>query len=96
MKNAPRERVVAKPIPKGTSVKKKREVYAEVCYYYPRYSLEEVAKLPARDVALLLKIARREEARRMFNLVQIAAAPHTKKGQGVKELSNYFKKIFEG
>ena len=66
-----------------------------MCYYYPQYTLEEVAKLPARDISLLLKIARKQEARKMYNLVQVVASPHTKKGQGVKKLSDYYKKEFE-
>ena len=70
----------------------KREIYAEVAYYYPQYTLEEVSKLPARDITLLLKTARRLKAGEMYNLVQIVASPHTKKGQGVKKLSDYFKK----
>lgn len=70
----------------------KREVYAEVAYYYPQYTLEEVSRLPARDIRLLLKTAKRLKAVELYNLVQIVASPHTKKGQGVKKLSDYFKK----
>lgn len=91
------DRVVAKPVTIDDSASggKKRELYAEVCYFYPQYTLKEVAQLPARDVKLLLKVARRQEALRNFNLVQIVASPHTKKGMGVKKLSDYFKKEFE-
>jgi len=85
--------VKAKPIPGKTQTgQSKREVYAEVAYYYPQYTLQEVAKLPARDVTLLLRTARRLQAVEMYNLVQIATAPHTKKGQGVKKLSDHYKK----
>lgn len=70
----------------------KREVYAEVAYYYPQYTLEEVSRLPARDIRLLLKTAKRLKAVELYNLVQIVASPHTKEGQGVKKLSDYFKK----
>lgn len=71
----------------------KRELYARVCYFYPQYKLEEVAKMPNRDVALLLKIANQIEALKMLNLTQISAAPHTKKGMGVKRLTTHFKKV---
>lgn len=85
--------IKAKPIPGKTQTQQqKREVYAEVAYYYPQYTLKEVSELPARDITLLLKTARRLKAAEMFNLVQIVASPHTKKGQGVKKLSDYFKK----
>lgn len=84
--------IKAKPIGKTQTKQEKREVYAEVAYYYPQYTLQEVASLPARDITLLLKTARRLRAMEMFNLIQIVASPHTKKGQGVKKLSDYFKK----
>ncbi len=68
-----------------------RDLYATVCFYY-NYNLLEASHLPARDIALLIKTARRLEAKRMSDLTQIAAAPHTVKGRGVKKLSAYFKK----
>lgn len=71
----------------------KRELYATVCYYYPRYSLVEVQNLPGRDVQLLLKTARKIEAQRMYNLTQITAAPHSRKQVNVKKLIDYFKKM---
>lgn len=71
----------------------KRETWARVCYYYPQYTLETVATLPIRDLRLLLKMAERIEAERSYDLVQIVAAPHTKKGKGVKDLTDHYKKI---
>lgn len=70
----------------------KREVWASICYYYPQYTLKEASLLPSRDIKLLLKTARRLEAARMRDLVQVVAAPHTKKGEGVKKLLSYFEK----
>lgn len=90
-----RKHVVAKPITSQTKGQSKREIYAEVCYFYPQYTLEEVAQLPARDIQLLLKVARKQEATKMYNLLQVVSAPHTKKGQGVKTLSKYFKGIID-
>jgi len=63
-----------------------RALLAELCYYYPQYTLAAARRLPARDVVLLLKTARKKDSERYLNLTQIAAAPHTKKGQGVKKL----------
>ena len=71
----------------------KRELYARVCYFYQQYKLDEVEKMPNRDVALLLKVANQVEALKMLNLTQISAAPHTKKGMGVKKLTSHFKKV---
>lgn len=63
------------------------------CYYYPAYKLDEVSRLPARDLYLLIKTAQKMEAIKMFNYTQIAAAPHTKKGTGVKKLAEHFKRM---
>jgi len=70
----------------------RREIFATVCYYYPQYKLIEAQDLPSRDITLLLKTARKVESQKMYNLVQIAAAPHTVKGRGVKKLATFFSK----
>lgn len=69
-----------------------RELWAMIAYYYPQYSLEEASNLPYRDIKLLLKTAQKIEAQKYFNLTQIAAAPYTKKGSGVKKLTEHFRK----
>lgn len=81
-------------IQKVTSAKKFKaeELLAKVCYYYPQYNLEQAARLSYRQVQLLLRVAKQEQAVQLYNLTQIAAAPHTKKGQGVTKLSEHFKK----
>lgn len=78
------------PKDKGAS---KRELYATVCYYYPQYTLKDVAKLPARDVSLLLKTAQKRQAEYLHNLTLIAQAPHSKKQANVKRLVEHFKKL---
>lgn len=85
--------IVAQPIrPQQDQKISNRELWATVCYYYPQYTLREAKKLSARDIRLLLKIANQKEAEKMLQLTQIASAPHTKKGQGVKQLTEYYKK----
>lgn len=74
----------------------KREMYATIAYFYPQYKLKEVQKLPARDVVLLFETAKKLQAANYVNMTQISAAPHTKKGQGVKQLLNEFRKIAKG
>lgn len=76
------------PSDKGLS---KRELYATVCLYYPQYKLSDVQNMPYRDVKLLLRVAWKRDANLFFNLTQIAAAPHTKNGSGVKKLLETFR-----
>lgn len=86
-------RVKAKPVPKIRGNKQtNRRLWAEVCYYYPQYTLKEASQLSARDIRLLLKTASRLEATRFYNLTQIASAPHSEKGKGVKELIDHFQR----
>lgn len=72
------------------------EVFAELCFYYPQYRMSQRHFLSHKYTMLLLKVARRKEAERMYNLTNIAAAPHTKKGQGVKKLLTHFKRLADG
>jgi hypothetical protein len=83
----------AQSVPSSEDTTLDRDIWATVAYYYPQYTLKEARKLPARDIKLLIKIARKLEAEKMFNLTQIVAAPHTKKGEGVKKLSEHFKRL---
>lgn len=73
-----------------------RTLYATVCFYYPQYKLEDVEQMPYRDVALLLRIAEQMEASRMYNYTLIASAPHSKNGNGVKNLIEHFRKLIKG
>lgn len=63
---------------------------ATLCFYYPAYTLAEARKIPYRDVLLLLDIARKERSKFLYDLTQIAAAPQTEKGKGVKMLSEFY------
>ncbi len=87
-----RPHVVAKSVHQnlGKKVESNRRLWATVCYYYPQYTLEDARKLSVRDIRLLLGTARRMEAQKMLMLTQIAAAPHTKNGKGVKQLTKHF------
>lgn len=72
-----------------------RQLFATVAYYYPQYTLKQVENMPYRDVLLLMKTATRIEAERMYNLTQIASAPHSKNGKGVKQLLDHFRKVMK-
>lgn len=87
------KRVKAKSV-SGETAKKltKREMWATVAYHYPQYTLKDASKLSARDIKLLLRVANKIKAQDKYDLTQIAAAPHTKKGSGVKKLTEFFKK----
>ena len=62
------------------------------CYLFPQYTLAEARKLPAVHINKMIKEARREQSRNYLELLQISAAPHTKKGEGVKSLTDRYKK----
>lgn len=83
-----------KPLPKKKV--NSRSILAEFCYFYPSYKLSEARRIPGRDVDLMLRVARKKRAELFYNLTHIAAAPHTRKGEGVKKLSNGYRKVIGG
>jgi hypothetical protein len=89
-------RVRVQPVNKKSQRINGEELIAQVCYYYPQYDLDTAKQLSYRRVRLLLRVAQQQQAIQLYNLTQIAAAPHTKKGIGVKKLSDHFKKIADG
>lgn len=85
----PRIQVQNLPPKKDTS---QDDVIARFCYYFPQYTFQEALALPFRRIRQMLAVVDSEKAREYFILTKIAAAPHTKKGEGVKKLLNEFKK----
>lgn len=90
--------IVAQQVQKQQSAQSVREGMMQaaclVAYHYPQYKPEDAMKINIKMQKRLLKVARKVEAERMYNLTQIAAAPHTKKGQGVRSLLDFFRKAF--
>lgn len=72
------------------------DLIAKFCFNFPQYTFAQAKKLPYKRVVQMLRVARREEARRMFELMQVVAAPKTKKGSGVKKVLEYYQDIMEG
>jgi hypothetical protein len=73
----------------------RRELYATVCWYYPQYNLNQVSKLPARDIDLLIRVARKREAMKFYNLAQVSAAARARKGNGMRKIIDHFRKVAE-
>lgn len=67
-------------------------ILARVCMYYS-YTLAQARRLPYKDVKILSKQIDREQARQNYEALQIATAPHTKRGSAVKTLAKYYKKV---
>ena len=81
----PRSVKVAKVPKTGAKEDEVMRMLATLCYFYPQYTFAQARKLPYRRVAMLIAEAHRQEAIRYYNLTQIMAAPHTKKGEGVRK-----------
>ncbi len=71
------------------------DVLATFCYKYPQYTFAQAEKLPYKRIVQMLKISRRLDAEKMLELINIVVAPHTKKGQGVKNIVEYYKGIIK-
>lgn len=73
----------------------KRELYAQVAYYYPQYSLKSASELKFRDLKLLLEVAQKQKSIDYLNLTQIIAAPHSKNGTAVKKLLKSYDEVIK-
>lgn len=87
------KRVKVQKVKSASSKLNGDELLAQLCFLYPQYTLNEARRLPYKDVQLLLRVAQKQQAAQLYNLTQVVAAPHTKKGEGVRKLSEHFKKI---
>lgn len=76
-----------------------REMYAEVCYYYPQYKLEDLIDdeniVPIGDIELLLNVAKKLYYQSKLDDLHVATAAQSKKGyKAVKgNLESLIKKI---
>lgn len=83
---------VALPREPEEEVKKLKDLAAKLAYYYPQYTYQEALDLPILETKRLLRIQKQERLIEWHMLTQIAAAPHTEKGKGVKKLLDKFDK----
>lgn len=84
------------PVLKAQKIPKKQlssgYILARFCYYFPQYTFEQARRLPYKRVGQLLKAVDREYARKMIDLLNIVASPHTK---NPKEAIGNLRDIFE-
>ena len=71
------------------------DTLAKFCYHFPQYKYHEAREMPFKRVQQMLIIARKEYAHKMIDLTNIAAAPHSAKGKGVKKMVEFFSRIIE-
>lgn len=69
---------------------------ARFCYLFPQYTFRQARALPFHHVQIMLKEAKKEQAEYYLNMVQIVAAPHSKKGAAVGKLTDQYKGIANG
>jgi hypothetical protein len=72
------------------------DTYAEICHYYSAYTMPMAKKLPGKYIKVMLRRARQLEAKKYYNLTQIAAAAQTEKMEGVDELLKHYQEQMNG
>jgi uncharacterized membrane protein YheB (UPF0754 family) len=83
--------IQAKKIPR--SIASAEETLAKFCYYFQQYTYEQARKLPYKRVVQMLNAASKERASFFHEMVEITAAPHTKRGAGVNKLRKHYDRI---
>lgn len=68
------------------------DIIATFCYHYQQYTFAQARKMPYKRIKQMLEVAKKEHARKMIDLLQIAIAPHGKKGNA-KSLFDKFSAI---
>lgn len=71
------------------------EILCLFVYKFPQYTFAQAKAMPYIRIAKLLKAAGKEDARKMYELMQIVVAPHTKKGNGVAKVLESYKNIID-
>jgi hypothetical protein len=83
---------IPKPEKIGTPIE---DQLAQFCFYFQQYTFAQARKLPQRRINQMLKVAEREYAKKMIDLLNITVSVHTKKASGVKELHSHYKSILD-
>lgn len=81
---------------KSPSAKDFEDLIARFCLFFPSYTFAQARRLPAMRIIQMLKVARREEARRMIELTQVIASPHAKGGKGPTKVIEYYQRVLRG
>lgn len=69
------------------------ETLSRFCYHYQQYTFNMARQMPFSRIVKMLKVAQKEQYKKYLQLVKIAAAPHTKKGSGVKKLIESYEEV---
>lgn len=91
--------IVAKKIPQNGRRRKgfsSAQLLTKLCYFYPQYTYDMARGLPYFRVMQLLKTAEREKAADYLNMLQIAVAPHSERGDMYKKLLKQYEKLANG
>jgi hypothetical protein len=91
----PKNVIKVQKIPKKDDVSFE-ELLMTFCYKYPQYKYNEAKNMPYKRVLGMLKVAEKQDAIMMYTLTRAIVAPHTKKGVGVKSLTDDLRKVING
>lgn len=69
------------------------DIIACFCYNYPQYTYKEARLLPFTRLNQMIKVARQEQAKLLYNITRAIAAPHQK--AGVKKLLDELNTIIQ-
>lgn len=68
------------------------DLVATFCYHFPQYTFAQARKMPYIRIRHMLKIANKEHAKRMIDLLSVATASHGKQ-KDIKLLLDKFNEI---
>ncbi len=89
-------RIKTQSVPKTEQKNSIDDLIIRFCYYFQQYKYNEARLLPLSRIKKMLKVADKELCTHYMQLTQIAVAPHTTKGTGVKNLMDVYEKGMNG
>lgn len=88
--------IKTKQAPNDTQVKEVSadDLLATFCYYFPQYTFAQARKMPYIRIKQMLLVVRREQAKTMYDMVNVVRSANATK-KGYEQMLQYFKNLSE-
>lgn len=83
--------IKAQKIPDSGRVFSVDDELARFCLNFPQYTLADARKMPFHRIVQMMRVARQEYGRKMYDLTTAICSPHSKSGPS--KVLEYFKEL---
>lgn len=83
--------IKAQKIPQSSQPVTVDDELTRFCLYFSQYTLSDARKMPYKRIVQMLRVARQEYGRKMYDLTTAICSPHSKGGPA--RVLEYFKEL---